>query len=568
LINKFFIAVLLLPSLVWAEVSPEGASGFVKKQQVEGRSEMVVAAHPLAAKAGFEILEAGGNAVDALIAAQLVLNVVEPQSSGIGGGGFLLYYDRKEGKVTGYDGRETAPLKADGKMFIASDGKRLSFMEAVRSGVSVGTPGLVMLLSDVHQKYGKIPWPLLFIEAITLADEGFGMSPRLRSSLMRYPELADHKALKDMFFDDSLEVKPVGAMLYNMELAETFRILASGDPRVFYRGVLADRIVREVRGAKGRLAKDDFLRYRAVEREALCSSYRGFKVCGMAPPSSGGIAVLQALGMLESFDLKRYGWLSPKMTHIFLEVLKLVFADRDMYVADPDYVDVPTDKLLDRSYLLKRASKIDEREASGVRKGGRVAKGFAQQVNDYAAPSTTHISVVDGEGNAASFTSSIEYAFGSGLMVDGFLLNNQLTDFSFVASRGGKKVANRVEAGKRPRSSMSPLLVFDKRGGLKMVIGSPGGSRIIPYVLQALVGVLDYGLGVQEAIDAPHVVNLNGKTELEKGRGLEGLGKDLSEMGHEVVFKDLNSGLHGIVVGGGLLMGGADPRREGIALGD
>ncbi|HEX7006505.1 MAG TPA: gamma-glutamyltransferase [Alphaproteobacteria bacterium] len=556
------------------DTSPEGPSPRHEKTEVVAYRHMIVAANPHAAEAGLAMLRAGGSAADAAIAAAMVLNLVEPQSSGIGGGGFMLHWDNAAREITSYDGRETAPAGATPDMFLGADGKPLPFLDAVASGRSVGVPGLLRLLELAHRDHGRLPWARLFEPAIALAERGFALSPRLHALIAAYPRLAEAPAARALYFDGAGRPKPVGARIVNRAFAETLRRIAAGGADAFYTGEIAADIVRAVAQAPhlpGTMTAADLAAYRAKERAPVCSAYRRWRVCGMGPPSSGGMAVLQMLGLLERFDLGDRDANSVETVHLLAEAGRLAFADRARYLADPDFVDVPVKGLLDRGYLRERSALIDPDAAMGRAAPGVLPdrRGRLWPLDPaLGVPSTSHISVVDDRGNAVALTASIEHAFGSRLMVRGFLLNNQLTDFAFEPERDGRPVANRVAPGKRPRSSMAPTMVFDRDGRLVLVIGSPGGSRIIGYVVRAVTGVLDFGLDVQAAIDLPHAVNRNGPTEIERGTALAMLRDRLEAMGHMVVLRDMASGLHGIEIFRHGLIAGADPRREGVARGD
>ena len=564
--------VLAAPG-TWAQPAPEPAAEVVSRQPVTARRFMVVAAHPLAARAGYDALRHGGSAVDAAIAAQLVLNLVEPQSSGIGGGGFLLHFAARDGKLSAYDGRETAPAAAGPERFLDANGRPLEWPEAVASGKSVGAPGLLRLLELAHREHGRLPWAGLFEPAIKLAEQGFPISPRLHALVAadRFLRLDDNA--RRYFYSSDGAAKPKGALLKNPQLAAVLKRVAARGAAAFYRGEIARDIVVAVRNherAPGDLLESDLAAYAAKEREPLCGAYRRWKVCGMPPPSSGGFAVLQILKILERFDVRALKPGSVEAVHLFAEAGRLAYADRNRYIADPDFVRAPLAALLDSRYLGTRSELIDRKRSMGRASAGDpagVAAGYGiAEPRELSA--TTHVSVVDAEGNAVAMTTSIEAAFGNRQMVRGFLLNNQLTDFSWTPEEGGKPVANRVEAKKRPRSSMAPTMVFDENGKLYMVIGSPGGHSIINYVAQTLVNVLDRGMDIQKAIDAPHMGSRNGPTELERGTALERLAPQLERMGHSVRIRPETSGLHGIVRTAQGWTGGADPRREGVALGD
>lgn len=569
------IAAMPLGALA-QEVQPEEATGRTERALVTSQDFMVAAANPLAVEAGYEVLKSGGTAADSMIAVQLILNLVEPQSSGIGGGAFLLYHDAETGETTAYDGRETAPMSADGALFLGDDGEPVGFWDAVVGGRSVGTPGTLRLMEAVHQDHGALPWKGLFQAAIDLSEEGFEVSPRLAGLLegSRAERLRTYPAARDYFFPDG-EVLKVGDILTNHEFAETLRLVAEKGSEVFYSGEIGRDIIATVRNAEGnpgQLAQADMESYDIVRREPVCVAYRGNDICGMGPPSSGALTVGQILGILEHFDMPSMGPDSVAGWHLFAEASKLAYADRALYMADSDFVPMPTEGLVDPGYLKARSQLIDHEQAMETpasagnppwREGMLYSPDGSMEL-----PGTSHISIVDAEGNAVSMTTTIESGFGSNLMVRGFLLNNELTDFSFRPERDGRQIANRVEPGKRPRSSMAPTLVFDAEGNLLMVVGSPGGSRIIEYVAKTLVAVLDWDMDIQSAIDLGHVVNRNGGTDLEAGTDAELLQAELEARGQTVTVRDLNSGLHGIVVTENGLVGGADPRREGTVLGD
>lgn len=559
------------------DVPPERATGFRVLAGVRAERHMVAAANPHASTAGLAILEAGGSAVDAAVAMALVLTLVEPQSSGIGGGAFLLHWKASAHELSAYDGRETAPAKASGDMFLSA-GKPRDFMDAVVGGLSVGVPGELRMLELAHREHGKLAWKALFEPAIRLAEQGFSMSPRLYELLAWDKQLAAMPAAKGYFYGDDGAPRPVGSSLKNPELAEVLRQVAQGGADAFYRGAIAADIVRAVTRAPkspGRLALADLERYQAKKRGPLCRPYRRYRVCGMPPPTSGGVAALQILGLLERFDLPSMDPRSVALTHLFAEASRLAFADRDVYLADPDFVSVPVERLLDPTYLAARSKLVDAARSMGTASAGQPDGRGAHYGGDASLelPSTSHLVVVDAQGNAVSMTASIESAFGSRLFVRGFLLNNELTDFSFVPERDGRPVANRVEPGKRPRSSMTPLLVLDEHGEqFVLAVGSPGGSRIIGYVTRAAMMVLDFKLDPQSVFALPHVINRNGVTELEDVPGergwLSATKSGLEALGHKVEIGEQASGLHAILrLPDGTLLGAADPRREGRALG-
>ena len=537
------------------------------------RRHAIAAANPHAARAGLEMLRAGGSAVDAAIAAQAVLTLVEPQSSGIGGGAFMLHYEGRSRRVDAYDGRETAPAAAGPGLFLGPDGNRMKFLEAVVGGRSVGVPGVLRMLEMAHRAHGKLPWARLFQPAIRLARDGFAISPRLHYFIGRAKGLETFATGRRYFFTPDGTPKPVGARLANPALAATLERIATGGAVAFYTGELARRIVATVRDAPnnpGLLSLADLAGYRAVKRPALCRPYRNRRVCTMPPPTSGGLTTLQILGLLERFDMASVAPESATAIHLISEASRLAYADRDAYIADPDFAKVPVEGLLRPSYLATRSGMISAARSMGKAPAG--IPGRRAQAPPVSAapelPSTSHFTVVDGDGNAVSMTTSIENIFGSRLMVGGFMLNNQLTDFSFRPEISGRKVANRVEPGKRPRSSMAPTMVLDDGGSLVLAVGSPGGSRIIGYVARTLIAVIDWRLSLPAAFALPNHVNRNGPTDLEKATPITTRALALQSLGHEIRLRRLTSGLHGIRVTEAGLEGAADPRREGVALGD
>ncbi|MCZ6721008.1 MAG: gamma-glutamyltransferase [Proteobacteria bacterium] len=535
---------------------------------------MVAAADERAVEAGLELLRRGGNAVDAAVAVQLVLNLVEPQNSGIGGGAFMLFYDAKAKSVVSYDGRETAPAAAEGDLFLEADGTPMAFLDALVGGRGVGVPGTLRLLERAHREQGRLPWTDLFAPAIALAEDGFAISPGLARSIARAPELDRYGPARGYFFDPEGRPKEAGTRLVNGAFATTLRRLAAQGADAFYRGAIAAEIAATVQGAAGNpglITEADIAAYEAKRREPVCAAYRVWTVCGMGPPTSGGLTTLQILGILENFELARLAPGSLEAVHLISEASRLAYADRARYMADSDFVLVPTEGLIDKTYLAERAALIGmDRRIESVAPGDPLGATTITRASfePLEAISTSHFSIVDAEGNAVAMTSSIEQAFGSRLMVQGFLLNQQLTDFSFRPEVDGVPVANRVEGGKRPRSSMAPTLVFDANGDLFLVVGSPGGPLIIGYVVQTLVAVLDWGLDIQAAIALPRHVDWSGPIVLEKNSPLEELAPGLRSLGHDVKFSEFHSGLHGIMVTPEGLIGGADPRKEGVARGD
>ncbi|MCX8953330.1 gamma-glutamyltransferase [Ruegeria sp. NA] len=539
---------------------------------VTSENWMIAAANPLAVEAGAKVLRAGGSAADAMVAVQVVLGLVEPQSSGLGGGAFLVWYDAASGQMTTLDGRETAPLAATPTLFQDENGEPLKFFDAVVGGLSVGTPGTPALLEEAHRRWGRASWPGLFADGIRLADEGFLVSPRLASlvendadRLSRFPETAAY------FLPDGQPLQQ-GQRLMNPDYAETLRVLASDGAAGFYGGEIAADIVRTVRNAPGNpgvLAGVDLALYQVIEREPVCAEYRAYEVCGMGPPSSGALTVGQILGMLNSYDLAAMGAESAEAWRLIGDASRLAFADRGRYMADSDFIPMPTNGLVDPGYLTQRAALLESEVALSEVAPGQPEFDHALIWADDVSlelPSTSHISIVDSYGNVLSMTTTIENGFGSRLMTNGFLLNNELTDFSFKTHSDGVPIANRLEPGKRPRSSMSPTIVLQD-GEPVLAIGSPGGSRIIGYVAKSIIAWADWGLDVQQAVSLPHLVNRFGTYDVEAATSAEGFTDALAQLGFEVNARDLTSGLHAIEIGDGL-SGGADPRREGIALGE
>lgn len=561
---------------------PEATSGYAEKAGVVSKKFMVAAANPLATDAGYQILKAGGSAIDVAIATQMVLTLVEPQSSGIGGGAFLMHFDGRT--VKAFDGRETAPATATEKLFQTADGKAMNFYDGVVGGRSTGAPGVLRMLELAHKQYGKLSWATLFVPAIKLADDGFAVSPRLHTLLKSETYLKSDAAAAAYFYDQEGNPRPVGHVLKNPALAKVLREIATGGADAFYKGHIAQDIEAKVKSHPanpGGLSAADIAGYQAKVREPICTDYKKWTVCGMPPPSSGGIAIAQMLGMLETRDISGFapkdGALDAEAIHLFSEAGRLAYADRSRYVADTDFLSLSGNSikpLWDKKYLAERAALITDKSMGpakfGTPPGMSVAWGLDTSPE---LPSTSHISIVDANGNAISMTSTIEDAFGSRQMVDGFLLNNQLTDFSFDSADANGPIANRVQAGKRPRSSMAPTFVFDKDSKkLLLSTGSPGGSAIINYVGKVLVGTMDWGLNVQQAISLPNFGSRNGPTELEQGRVSDALIEALKAKGHNVRVMEQTSGLQGImrlnIHGEEMWFGGADPRREGIVKGD
>lgn len=554
---------------------PEAATGTTAKALATASRHMVVAAHPLAAEAGLQMLRKGGSALDAAIATQLVLGLVEPQSSGLGGGAFIVHWDAKESVVKTYDGRETAPAAAKPDRFLI-DGKPMDFPDAVRSGLSVGVPGVVAAMQMAHAKHGRLGWAELFQPAITLAQSGFQMPERLHRLLKLQGADSFAPAARRYFFADDGKAKAAGTLLNNPDYAETLKSIAANGAKAFYQGAIADAIVAAVADApiaKGDLTRADLAGYEAKERPPVCFAYRQRKICGMGPPSSGALTVAQTLKLIEPMAgiQAASGQLSGAAMHVIAEAEKLAFADRNRYIADPDVVPVP-DGLLDSAYLAERRKLIDPLKAIAKAEAG-LPPGIAKRTYGIDATrevsGTSHMSIVDEAGNAVSMTTTIESAFGSHLWAAGFLLNNELTDFSLVpVDRDGNVAANAVGGGKRPRSSMAPTLIFDANGALEGVTGSPGGSRIILYVIKNLVAMLDWGLDPQSAAAMMNFGSEGGAFLYETDSPDVIQAMNLKTQGHTLSGEMMTSGVHTILRRGGRLEGGADPRREGAALGD
>lgn len=547
-------------------------NGPVSAAEATGRHFMAATADPAASQVALAILRQGGSAVDAAVAAQAVLGLVEPQSSGIGGGAFLLHWDGVGRKLTALDGRETAPKNARPDLFLDEDGKPVEFLEAALSGRSVGVPGVLRVLELAHRREGRLPWADLFQPAIELAESGFAVPPQLAKAIAGDANLKNDPEARGYFFDAAGNPHPAGAILRNPAYAETLRAIAARGADAFYGGPIAQAIVAKVNDdGIQHMSAMDLQEYRALERDALCRPYRAHAVCSIGPPTSGGIALLQILGILQNFDLAPLDPNGAPAFHLIADASRLAFADRDRYVADADFARVPTANLLEASYLKARAGQIRGDRTLGEARPGRfsdpmiVAEASQRQLEPI---STSHFVIVDSAGDIVSMTSSIEMEFGSHRMVGGFLLNNQLTDFSFLPAAAGRLVANRIEPGKRPRSSMTPTIVFDQDNNPAIALGSLGGPNIIGYVAQALIEMIDWGRSPGAAAAAAHILNRNGPTLIEAGTSALDLREQLEALGHDVEERALRSGLNIVQFKDGVMIGASDPRRDGIALGE
>ncbi|WP_457391862.1 gamma-glutamyltransferase family protein [Roseateles sp. P5_E1] len=583
LLTPLLLASLLAPA--HALDQPEAATSRTAKQgglTAPAKRFAVTAANPLAVDAGIEMLRAGGSAVDATVAVQAVLGLVEPQSSGIAGGAFLMHWDGSQ--VQTLDGRESAPATATPELFLKADGKPLPMREAIMSGLSTGVPGVLAMLAEAHRQHGKLPWARLFEPAIRLAEQGFAISPRLFELASAEAQLRNDPQAGSYFFDATGAPKPVGTVLKNPAYAAVLRGIAIKGPKAFYEGAVAEDIVRRVKGhaRPGLLSAADLAGYKALARPPLCNDWRVYRICGFGPPTSGHLTLMQILGLLDTQHaaVAAQGVTADWM-HAYAESAKLAFADRAQFIGDPAYVAAPGgdwQNLLAPVYLKQRGALIGPK-AMGVATAGQPAaikQALAPQAEQLEA-GTSQVSVVDAEGHAVAMTTSVESAFGSRVMSDGgtglaggFMLNNTLTDFSLnPVGADGKPVANRVEAGKRPRSSMAPTLVFDRDGKLIMVAGSPGGPVIIHYVAKAITGALAWGLPPQQAVDLPNFGHFNsGQLIVERGALTTEQLADLRGRGQQVVETDLTSGLQVLVRVKEGWVGGADPRREGVVRGE
>lgn len=564
-------AALLSSVPVWAQdvPQPEDTTAIADNESVMAEDFMIASAHPLATQAGYDVLAAGGSAADAAVAVQTMLGLVEPQSSGLGGGAFLLYWDAATGELTTYDAREKAPLAADGDYWLDESGEPMGFMDAVIGGRSAGVPGTPMLLETLHTDHGTMDWAELLQPAIDTAENGFTVTQRMADSVAGATGLDTFVETSEYFFPGGEPIAE-GSTLTNQAYADTLRLYAEEGAAPFYTGEIAEDIVAALNTNinPGILTMEDMAAYEVIKRDPVCMDYRGYEVCGMGPPSSGALTVGQILGVLEPFDIAAMED-GVAFRHLFAEASKLAFADRGLYLGDSDFVDIP-EGYLDDAYLAERSALIDPDASMGTASPG-VPPGWDEALlaSDIERPraGTSHFVIVDAEGNAISATTTIESGFGSRVMTRGFLLNNELTDFSFAPEADGAPIANRVEPGKRPRSSMAPTIVFENDAPV-LLTGSPGGAAIIHYTALSLVSLLDWGMDPQDAIDLPHVTNFNGRTNIEEGEGSAELAAGLEALGHEVNVTNLNSGLHVIKLTDEGLIGAADKRREGVVMGD
>jgi gamma-glutamyltranspeptidase / glutathione hydrolase len=568
----FFLATCLSPPSLaqTARELPEPAGQTVERKVAFSSRDMVSAAHPLATQAGVEMLAKGGSAIDAAVAVQMVLNLVEPQSSGIGGGSFMLHYDAKRNSTIAYDGREIAPQAATPTMFLGEDGKPIRVADAVRSGRSFGVPGTLRSLEAAHAAHGKLPWASLFQPVIRLAENGYALSARTVQQAGNSTILRDTPETRVIFFNADGSPKAVGTLVKNPALAATMKRIASDGADAFYAGEIARDIVAAVRShtRPGVVSEADFAAYRVRISDALCGGYRGNRVCSMPMPSSGGVAILQILGMLERFDFPQMKPDSVTAAHLFAEAGRLAFADREKFAADDRFAEVPVADMISPAYLRERSALIRADRSLGRATAGNPAAQKRSLAGDatLSVTGTSHFSIVDANGNAVSMTSSVDASFGSQIFVRGFFLNNQMTDFSLTPTDvAGVPVANNIAPGKRPRSSMAPVMIFDDKGKLKMVIGSALGATIVNSVTKAIIGVLDWQLDIQAAIALPNGGSRNGPTDIERGANAEALANALRAIGHEVRIGDIPSGLHGVLRVPNGWQGGVDPRREGVA---
>jgi gamma-glutamyltranspeptidase/glutathione hydrolase len=561
---------LICAGALIASALPAGA----QVTETAAKHHMIAAANPHAAQAGLQMMRAGGTAVDAAIATQMVLGLVEPESSGIGGGAFMLVYDPRTKQTTSFDGREMAPASATPTMFLDASGQPRNKGEAIPGGLSVGIPGVVKMLWLAHAKYGKLPWAKLFEPAIKLAQDGFPVGPKLARTIQNFGRGADMPDIRAHFYHPDGTPLREGEIYKDPEYAATLKKIAKQGPDGFYKGAIAQAIVDAVHHAprnQGGMALADLANYQAKERPPVCGDYREYRLCSMGPPSSGGIAVLQILEMLQRFPSSQLTPNTASGAHLFAEASRLAYADRAQYLGDLAFVDVPVKGLLDKSYIASRAALIDPAHDMGTAAPGNPPEkhaALAPQVSP-VLHGTSHMTIVDDAGEVVAMTTSVESVFGANVMVKGFMLNNTLTDFSFQPIRDGKPVANAPAPGKLPLSAMSPTIVFDKQGNFLVSVGSPGGPAIIDYVAQILIGILDAHMSPRDALAMPHELNMNGPTLLEQSPNSAALAFQLTAMGHNVQVPQVEgSGLHGIEKTRDGYIGAADPRRDGIALGD
>ena len=562
--KNFLITIFLILSFL---------SNFVEAS--DHSKSIVVTSNPYASKAAAEILRNGGSAVDAAITAQFVLTLTQPQSTGIGGGAFMLYWDKNSGKLYALDGREKAPASASPQLFLNKDGQpRKFYPDAVVGGISVGVPGMMRFLEQAHKKFGKLEWSVLLEYPIRLAEEGFELSSALYRTLSFLPDLKKIEPASSYFYKDNrngeLTPLPIGTILTNAEYAKTLKRIAKFGPEELYSGKTANLIINAVNNSPfspGLITLEDLANYTAVWRDPICGLYRKYKVCSMPPPTSGGITMLMMLKMLERFDIESEHPNSPNFIHLFSEAGSLAYADRDYYIADPDFVDIPVNGMLNEDYISERSKLIKKETSLRDRKPGK-PKGytkFSKNV-DISRPSTSHLVIVDNFGNSISLTSTIEGPFGSHLMAGGFMLNNELTDFSLIPKKNGLFVANRVEANKRPRSSMTPTIIFNPEGEIYALTGSPGGNSIIGYVTKSVMAMVDWDLSPQDTVSLPHFIRKGENTELERGTDIVRYKQFLEKKGHKVVIIPKVSGLQIIKKKNKGFIGGTDPRGEGLVI--
>ena len=519
---------------------------------VEKNNFIISTSHPQASKIGRDILNKGGSAMDAVIAVQMVLNLVEPQSSGIGGGGFLLYFDKKSSNLSFYDGREVAPSKIKKEFFLDNNGDPLKFYDIAIGGMGIGVPGIVSMLEMGHQDYGLLKWKNLFEPAIKLSENGFKISPRLNNAINKDKYLHFFPQSKKYFYKKKFDV------LKNPNFANTLRIISLKKSKGFYQGIIAKNIVYAAQNSpikKGIIELNDLKNYEAKKRKPLCGKYRKYKICSAPLPSAGGFSILQVLGILEEFELPKDK--INENIHLIIEASKYSYNDRYKYLGDPAFSNIKINNFLSKEYLKQIASQISINKKTEL--------NIKIKNESFLPTSTTHFSIADTHGNIASITSSIENTFGSRLMTNGFLLNNQLSDFNFKIEKDLFK-NNIIEPGKKPLSSMSPTIVFDKNNNVRMVIGSPGGKSIIMYVIKTIIAVLDWEMGIQEAVDFPNFSIFNDKILIEKKRFNEEFKKYFSNLDYLIVEKELNSGLNGFEIKDNIMFGAADKRRNGLVL--